>query len=50
MGSNSIPSLLGHHMKELLWFHPTQKLAKLRHIEMARSKEEGQGLPVLAMQ
>lgn len=33
----------------LLQFHAIQRLAKLRCIEIARNKDEEQGLPVSAM-
>lgn len=36
-------SLLGHCMKGQLWFHSTQRLAKLRCLETPRNKKEGQG-------
>ena len=36
-------SLLGHCMKGQLWFHPTQRLAKLRCLETPRNRKEGQG-------
>lgn len=33
------PSLSEHCTNDLLWIHPTQRLAKLRHPETTRSKE-----------
>lgn len=42
----SFPNLLGHYTKDLLWFHPTQRLTKLTHTEMARNKEDEKGLPI----
>ena len=41
--SESFISCLGHCTRDSLWSHPTQKLKKLRHIEIARDKEEKQG-------
>ena len=46
----SFPSLLGHHTKDLLWFHPTQRGEKLRRTEKARNKGEKQELPISALQ
>ena len=43
-------SLLGHCMRDQLWFHPTQRLAKLRCLETPRNRKEGQGRPVSATQ
>lgn len=39
----SFPSLSGDYRKDLLCFHPRQRLAKLRHIVMTRDKGGGQG-------
>lgn len=47
-GTTSLPSLLGHHTKEPLQFYPTQRPATLRPMEVAKNKEEGQGLSVAA--
>lgn len=41
-GCTSFPSPSGHCTKELFWFCPTQKPAKLRKLETARNKENGQ--------
>ena len=38
------------HRKYPLWFPPTQSLAKQRDIEMARDREEEQGLPISGTQ
>ena len=39
----SFPSLSEHCTNDLLWIHPTQRLAKLRHPETTRSKERRVG-------
>lgn len=47
-GTTSLPSFLGHHTKDPLQFYPTQRPATLRPMEVAKNKEEGQGLSVAA--
>lgn len=37
-------------MKDQCWFHLTERPAKLRCIDVVRNKEEGQRLPISAMQ
>lgn len=44
----SFPSLLVGYKKNLFLLHPTQRMAKLRHKNTAKHKEEEQGLPVSA--
>lgn len=46
--SDHFPSYFGHHTKDPLWIHSIQRLANLRHMEMARNKEEKQDLSVSA--
>lgn len=46
----SFPSHSGHHTEDLLWFHRTQRGAKLRQIEKAGNKGEKQGPPISALQ
>ena len=42
--------LSGHHVKDPPRFHPTQRPAQLRCMEMPRNKEKEQGLPKRATQ
>lgn len=44
--SNQLPQPFRDCMKDPIQFHPTQRMAKLRYVEMRKNKVQGQEIPV----